>query len=124
MTDPRSENKWATVSSIKHELINTNNTHEKRRTTQQHRNNDQHDLTKNSNVPMSNLLKTVTYNNVPRSKTNEQFKFPVPIRHYWCGFDTNGSEKWYIEFSDGTLMTNESEEYDELVKKYFTTKLF
>jgi len=41
------------------------------------------------------------------------------IGHYWNGFDKNGREKWYVELSDGRLLTDKDENYMLWVRRYY-----
>lgn len=109
MTDNQfSENKWTTVPPIKRD----NNVKKYRPITD---NKNDGILTRN-NYGLTNHQ--ITNKNVNISNDVE---FPIPIRHYWSGFDINsGVEKWYIEFDNGNLISNDSKEYGDLVKKFFT----
>jgi hypothetical protein len=38
-------------------------------------------------------------------------------KHYWNGFDKNG-EKWFIELSDGKILTSSDSEYQYWQTRY------
>lgn len=35
----------------------------------------------------------------------------VPLKHYWCGYDFMARERWFLEMSDGKILTPLNEEY-------------
>jgi hypothetical protein len=39
-------------------------------------------------------------------------------RHYWSGFNTQGKERWYIELSNGRVVSHLDENYQYWLKKY------
>jgi hypothetical protein len=41
-----------------------------------------------------------------------------PEKHYWCGFDEEGYQKWYIKLSNGRIINNKDENYFFWLKKY------
>lgn len=41
------------------------------------------------------------------------------LRHYWNGFDNQGKERWYIELSNGVIISNSNKEYDNWIKRYY-----
>jgi hypothetical protein len=41
-----------------------------------------------------------------------------PKRHYWCGFNSQGKEKWYIELSNGRVVSHLDENYQYWLRKY------
>lgn len=45
----------------------------------------------------------------------------IPLKCYWNGFDNDGNEKWYIEFTNGTIITNKDSSYNFWYRKYFNT---
>jgi len=45
-----------------------------------------------------------------------------PEKHYWCGFDDSGSQKWYIKLSNGRIVSNKDENYFFWLKKYTTNE--
>jgi len=46
-----------------------------------------------------------------RSKRHKSHQTRVKsAKHYWNGFDKNG-EKWFIELSDGKILTSSDNEY-------------
>ena len=47
-------------------------------------------------------------------------KFKVcPVGNYWSGFDENGHEKWFIELSDGRVLTQKHEEYEQWAQRWY-----
>ena len=40
-----------------------------------------------------------------------------PKRHYWCGFNSQGKEKWYIELSNGRAVSHLDENYQYWLRK-------
>lgn len=45
-----------------------------------------------------------------------------PKKHYWCGFDEAGRQKWFIELSNGRIVSNKDENYFFWLKKYTTSE--
>ena len=43
-------------------------------------------------------------------------------KHYWNGFDENGNARWYIELSDGTILSQSNKDYNFWSKRYFPRK--
>jgi hypothetical protein len=41
-----------------------------------------------------------------------------PKKHYWCGFDIAGRQKWYIELTNGRLVSSKDENYFFWLKKF------
>lgn len=41
-----------------------------------------------------------------------------PKKHYWCGFNEKGTPKWYIELSNGRIVSERDENYFFWLKKY------
>jgi hypothetical protein len=41
-----------------------------------------------------------------------------PVSIYWCGFDEEGNEKWYIKFNTGKIISSSEPEYLKWIKKY------
>lgn len=45
-----------------------------------------------------------------------------PKRNFWCNFDKNGKQKWFIELSNGRLVSDKDENYFFWLKKYTEKK--
>ena len=45
-----------------------------------------------------------------------------PKRSFWCNFDKNGKQKWFIELSNGRLVSDKDENYFFWLKKYTERK--
>ena len=41
-----------------------------------------------------------------------------PKRHYWCGFTPQGKERWYIELSNGRIVSYLDENYQYWLRRY------
>jgi hypothetical protein len=41
-----------------------------------------------------------------------------PRKHYWSGFDEKGVRKWYIELSNGRIVSSKDENYFFWLKKH------
>lgn len=41
-----------------------------------------------------------------------------PKKHYWCGFDITGRQKWYLELTNGRLVSSKDENYIFWLKKF------
>jgi hypothetical protein len=45
----------------------------------------------------------------------ERKRRPTPVlapkRMYWCGFDALGKEKWFIELTNGSIISSTDENY-------------
>ncbi len=41
-----------------------------------------------------------------------------PKKYYWNGFNSNGKERWYLEFENGTLITNNNLEFDYWLRRF------
>lgn len=57
-----------------------------------------------------------------RREKNNPLKDTKSVRatkHYWNGFNERGEEKWYLELSNGTILTSSHENYRDLVRRYF-----
>ena len=48
---------------------------------------------------------------------------PKPIKHYWSGFDSDGSERWFLELDNGNLISNKDSYYAYLIKKYLPNEI-
>ena len=46
--------------------------------------------------------------NVKRNETNNEKDINFHKKKYWCGFNEEGEEIWYIELSDGSIITDKS----------------
>jgi hypothetical protein len=58
---------------------------------------------------------TFTKNYYQQKPKHEQRSFAKPLKQYWNGFDAlSGTEMWYIELDDGTLISNKSVEFSRL----------
>lgn len=57
-----------------------------------------------------------------RSRRSLYTLSPTPIHKYWDGFDERGKERWYIEMSNGTILTSNSSEYDIWSQRYTNTQ--
>lgn len=44
------------------------------------------------------------------------------IKHYWDGFDNQGCERWYIELSNGAIISNTDKEYGFWIKRYYPNR--
>ena len=44
------------------------------------------------------------------------------LKCYWNGFDEKGRERWYIEFSNGSIISNKDPNYDFWSKKFYQKK--
>jgi len=42
-----------------------------------------------------------------------------PVKNYWNGFEESGNERWYIELSDGRILTPRHEDYIRWSQKHF-----
>ena len=42
-----------------------------------------------------------------------------PKRHYWCGFDSTGKEKWYIELNSGRVVSYLDDNYLFWLRKFW-----
>lgn len=45
-----------------------------------------------------------------------------PIKNFWSNFDKNGRQKWFIELSNGRLISDRDENYFYWLKKYTDKK--
>jgi len=45
-----------------------------------------------------------------------------PKRNFWCNFDKTGRQKWFIELSNGRLISDKDENYFFWLKKYTEKK--
>lgn len=63
----------------------------------------------------------VVYKKSRREKPNppRDNKSIRAVKHYWNGFNEKGEERWYLELSNGTILTPSHENYRDLVKRYF-----
>ena len=41
-----------------------------------------------------------------------------PKKHSWCGFDITGRQKWYLELTNGRLVSSKDENYIFWLKKF------
>lgn len=41
-----------------------------------------------------------------------------PRKHFWCGFDETGRQKWFIELSNNRIISSKDENYFFWLKKY------
>jgi hypothetical protein len=48
---------------------------------------------------------------------------PKPIKHYWSGFDIDGTERWFLELDNGNLISNKDSYYAYLIKKYLPNEI-
>lgn len=60
------------------------------------------------------------------SKKKRYRKFPPyrgpklrAVNHFWNGFDEKGNERWYIELSNGAILTSRDQDYYFWVKRYY-----
>jgi hypothetical protein len=74
----------------------------------------------------NNNMQNQSYNdfqerNKQKSQNSSRFwqNDSLPKKHYWDGFDESGIEIWYIEFENGSRISNKYKDYVYLVKKYF-----
>lgn len=44
----------------------------------------------------------------------------IPIRCYWNGFDDNGKERWFIEFTNGTIISNKESSFNFWSKRFYS----
>ena len=44
-----------------------------------------------------------------------------PFKHFWCGFNSAGREKWFIELTNGRVVSGNDENYHYWLKKYQNT---
>ncbi len=58
-----------------------------------------------------------------REKRNMQVK-PRPVKHYWIGFDNDGNERWYLELSDGKVLTPRDVNYNFWMKRFFPNRKY
>jgi len=64
------------------------------------------------------LLASNKYRNYYKSEG--ETRKPIPIKHYWYGFDNcSGLERHFIELDDGKIISDKNDEYHYLIKKYF-----
>lgn len=42
----------------------------------------------------------------------------LPKRHFWCAFTPNGEERWFIEFTNGRVISDADDSYQFWLKKY------
>lgn len=45
-----------------------------------------------------------------------------PKKHFWCGFDETGRQKWFIELSNNRIISSKDENYFFWLKKYTTNE--
>ena len=68
------------------------------------------------------------YRDVVSANNEFHYKqFPIrpniyPKRNFWCNFDKNGKQKWFIELSNGRLVADKDENYFFWLKKYTEKK--
>ena len=53
-----------------------------------------------------------------REKPRAQESKVYAIKQYWNGFNNQGDEKWYIELSNGSAMSNRDKDYEFWAKRY------
>ena len=41
------------------------------------------------------------------------------IQHYWNGFNKCGEERWYIELSNGVILSSHDKDYDFWMKRHY-----
>lgn len=41
-----------------------------------------------------------------------------PKKHYWCSFDSEGKQKWFIELTNGRVVSDKDENYFFWLKKH------
>jgi len=56
------------------------------------------------------------------SKKNRKTERKMPLKCYWNGFDENGKERWYIEFTNGTIISNKDSTYNFWSKRFYSIK--
>jgi hypothetical protein len=62
---------------------------------------------------------TDQWTRVPKKRKEEKL---FPKRHYWCGFDHRGKEKWYIELSNGRIVSKVDENYQFWLRRHIGGK--
>ena len=43
----------------------------------------------------------------------------IPVKHFWDGFNSLGSEIWFVEFANGNLISCNDDRYDGIIKRFF-----
>lgn len=52
---------------------------------------------------------------------HNQVKFrSKPVEKYWCGFEEDGTERWYIRLENGNVLSSKDHSYNFLSKKFFS----
>lgn len=54
-------------------------------------------------------------------KKFRKFERKSPIKCYWNGFDENGKERWFIEFTNGSIISNKDSTYNFWSKRYYSS---
>ena len=42
-----------------------------------------------------------------------------PVDRYWHGFEEDGTERWFIEMNDGSILTSKHDDFERLSRKYY-----
>lgn len=45
-----------------------------------------------------------------------------PKKFYWSGFDANGNELWYVEFTNGSILSDRDPSYAYWHRKFFASQ--
>jgi hypothetical protein len=41
-----------------------------------------------------------------------------PLLHFWHGFNKQGNEKWFLELSNGTILSDSNKDYHFWLRRY------
>jgi len=44
------------------------------------------------------------------------------VKQYWDGFDEQNQERWFIELSNGTILSNTDKDYSFWAKRYYPNR--
>ena len=57
----------------------------------------------------------------PRPQPPSETKLRA-VKQYWDGFDEQNQERWFIELSNGTILSNTDKDYSFWAKRYYPNR--
>jgi hypothetical protein len=57
---------------------------------------------------------------VSSKKYSKKPERKTPLKCYWNGFDENGKERWFIEFTNGSIISNKDSTYNFWSKRVYS----
>lgn len=58
----------------------------------------------------------------PRQPPRQESKLRA-VKQYWDGFDEQGQERWFIELSNRTILSNADNDYGFWAKRYYPNRM-